>query len=57
MRRSLAVVCLVLGVGSIVSGLVNTSAGDMTPDRFAAAVIGGLLLIGLGWWLDRSPGR
>ena len=34
MRRSLAVVCLILGVGSILSGLVNTSAGAMPAEKW-----------------------
>ena len=55
MRRSLAVVCLILGVGSILSGLVNTSAGAMPPERLVAALVGGVMMIGLAWWLDRSP--
>ncbi|HVK13808.1 MAG TPA: hypothetical protein VM597_34015 [Gemmataceae bacterium] len=57
MRRVLAVICLVLGVGSVVSGVVQASAGSMPPERLAAAVVGGALLIGLGWWVDRPPGR
>ena len=57
MRRVLAVLCLVLGVGSIVSGLVNAAAGSMLPERLAAAIAGGVLLIGLGWWVDRPPSR
>jgi hypothetical protein len=57
MRRALAVLCLILGVGSILSGLVNTAVGSMPPDRLAAALAGGALMIGLGWWLDRPPRR
>jgi hypothetical protein len=55
MRRSLALLLLIWGAAVVVVGGANVLLGNRPPETLAYAIVGGGLMLGVAWWLDRPP--
>ena len=54
MRRAFALLFLLWGVGTIMAGGANLAVGGIPPEEFVVALIAGVILLAIAWWLDRG---